>query len=266
VPGPHIPTPLDQLGARPFSFYPSITGTDHNEWVLQGASAEEIQVRNTKTQQTVWIARRLVSGVSGTEEPVVIVGLVKDLEYREGMVVPLVRRVLEMRREAMPQAVNDVPWRTAAPPPPGYRAPVVGIRLASEPDIRKGRSWLARIAAGILTCLVGLIVYREGPFGVRAKFFSTPPRVALPFTPDDDYFSIVSRLGRPAAERVRKTQGPLAYYLLRYPNHGYVLVLLGTTRDDSRYVGALGRTGRIIHTVQLPDGQDSAGVLMGLRR
>ncbi len=235
---------------------------EHNEWVLQSGSVEEIQVRNTKTRHSVWIARRLVTGVSSIEEPVVIVGLVKDLEYKEGMVVPLVRRVIEM-----PRAVNDVPWRAPASPTPGRLAPVVGIRLAAEPDMRKGRSWLARIAAGVLTCVIGLIVYREGPLGPRARFFSAPPRVALPFTPDDDRDSLVGRLGRPSMEVVRRTSQPgLEFYLLRYPERGFTLVLLGGSREGARYAGALGRGGRVIHSVPLADGKDSAPTLASLRR
>lgn len=262
VPGPHIPTPRDQLGPRPFSFYPPIGGTQHNEWALQSASAEEIQVRNTKTWQYLWIPRRLVRGVSSIEEPVVIVGLLKDLEYREGAVVPMVHRVIQM-----PRAVNDVPWRAPEPTTNGHLAPVVGIRLAAEPGAGKDRSWLARIAAGVLTCVVGLVVYRESPLGPRAGFFTVPSRVVLPFNADDDYLSLISRLGRPAVESVRRApaQG-LGFYLLRYPERGFTLVLAGATRDDARYTGALGPGGRVIHSVRLRDGRDSTAAMAGLRR
>jgi hypothetical protein len=260
VPGPYIPTPLDQLGQRPFSFYPPIAGIQHNEWRLRRSGLHEIEVMNSKTGEEISIARRFVGGVSSIEEPVMIVGLTKELEYKEGMVVPLVRRVIEM-----PQAVNDIPWRSA-PASPGHRAPVVGIRLASEPELRKGRTWMARIAAGVLTCVVGLIVFRDGPLGYRARFFAPAPRLALPFTASDDYISVVSRLGRPSWDRTFPAPDGKEFYLLRYAGHGYTVVLLGRAREDAHYAGALGRGARVVHSVTLPDGRDSTSILAALRR
>ena len=111
MPAPHIPTPLDQLGHRRFSFYPAIVSIEHNEWLFRSSDWDEIQVMNTKTHEEVWIPRRFLGGVSSAEEPVVIVGLVKELEYREGAIVPLIRRVIEM-----PRAVNDVPRPMNAAP------------------------------------------------------------------------------------------------------------------------------------------------------
>ena len=52
---------------------------------------------NTKSQQELWIRRGFLSGVSSIEEPIVIVGIVKELECREGG-GPHVRRVIEMPR------------------------------------------------------------------------------------------------------------------------------------------------------------------------
>jgi hypothetical protein len=264
VGGPHIPTPLEQLGTRPFSFYPSIAGFEHNEWRLRRSATDEFQVVNTKSNEEVWIPRRFLSGVSSIEEPIVIVGLVKELEYQSGVIVPLVRRVIEM-----PHAVNDIPWRNALPTDPGHRAPVIAIRLESEPETRKGRTWLARIAAGVLACVVGLIAFRDGPMGARARFFSPAPRAALPFSAKDDYLSIVSRIGRPSWEgsvpSFDRAGDGTEYHLLRYPERGYVLVLLGASRSSARYIGAFGRSGRVIHSILLTNGQDSSATLNALR-
>ncbi len=253
---PHIPTPLEQLGGRPFSFYPAIVNIEHNEWLLQRAGGDEIEVLNTKTKSELWIPRRFLSGVSSIEEPVVIVGLVKELEYKEGVVVPHVQRVIEM-----PRAVNDVPWRSAAPVEPGYRAPVVGIKVESEPDARKGRPLLVKIAAGLLTCVVGMIAFRDGSYWARSRFFTPMNRVSLPFTASDDYFSVVSRLGRPASERWRPAPGGGEFQLLRYPDRGFIVVLVGPNHDAARYAGALGRGGRVLHSVKLPTGEDSTPLL-----
>jgi len=103
------------MGNRSFSFYPAIRNIQHNEWQFRRAHPDEIQVMNTKSLQELWIPRGFLSGVSSIEEPVVIVGLLKELEYREGIVVPHVRRVIQM-----PLAANDIPrpWLNA-PAEPG---------------------------------------------------------------------------------------------------------------------------------------------------
>ena len=142
MPAPHIPTPLEQLGHRPFSFYPAIQNIQHNEWQLRRAHANEIQVVNTKSP-CGFPAVFLASGVSKHEEPVVIVGLLKELECREGIVVPHVRRVIEM-----PRAVNDVPRPWLAAPERGQLAQVVGIRVESSAESQTralsclGERWL----------------------------------------------------------------------------------------------------------------------------
>ncbi|HEV2202571.1 MAG TPA: hypothetical protein VGR73_22360 [Bryobacteraceae bacterium] len=259
MPAPHIPTPLDQLGHRRFSFYPAIVGVEHNEWLFRCSDWDEIQVMNTKTHQELWIPRRFLGGVSSTEEPVVIVGLVKELEFREGAVVPLVRRVIEM-----PRAVNDTPRPGGFASSAARLAPVVGIRLESETHPSPGRGLLVKVAAGLLTCIVGLVIFRDGPLSSRARFFTAPARVPLPFTASDDYLSIVSRIGRPASDAARTSPAGLEFHLLRFPDRGYTLVLLGHDRDQATYAGAFGRGGRVIHSVTLPDGADSAALLSRL--
>src|SRR5579863_7905032 len=99
-----LPTPLDQLGSRGFSFYPPILGIEHHQWSFRRATSGEIHVVNTSTITELSIHRRFIGEVSAIHDPVVIVGLVKELEYSAGAVVPHVRRVIEM-----PRAVNDSP-------------------------------------------------------------------------------------------------------------------------------------------------------------
>ena len=261
MPAPHIPTPLEQLGNRPFSFYPAIRNIQHNEWQLRRAHPDEIQVMNTKSLQELWIPRGFLSGVSSIEEPVVIVGLLKDLEYREGVVVPHVRRVIQM-----PLAVNDIPrpWLNA-PPEPGQLAPVVGIRVEGTPESQKGRKMLGAIAAGILTCVVGMVIFRDATAGARARFLRPPSRLSLPFTANDDYESVVDRIGYPDSSRSRPATDGRAFYLLRYPDRAFTLVLLGSDRIHAAYIGAFGRGGRVVHSVTLPDGHDSTALLTRLR-
>ena len=250
-----MPTPFEELGPRPFSFYPPIRNLDHNEWVFQRAHWNEIQVVNTKSGQELCIPARFLGGVSSIEEPVIIVGLVKDLEYREGVVVPHVQRVLQM--PAARAANGDARSWTAAVTPAPRLAPVVGIRTEAPRETRQNRKFLGAIAACILVAIVGMVIFRES---ARARFFSAPVHLALPFTGRDDYASVVAKWGHPAGTRSRAAMDGRQYYLLRYPERGLTLVLLGANRDQAFYLGAVSR-GRVLHSTALPDGTDTTALV-----
>lgn len=154
MPGPPIPASFESLGRRPFSFYPPIVNIEHNEWILRRANWTEFQVINTKTKVELCVPRRFVGEGAMVEEPVMIVGLVKELEFREGVVLPHVRRVIEM-----PHVVNaTAPARAAGPP---RIAPVVGIRIEAEPRSRVWRLLLVAAAAGLLLCVAVVILVQS---------------------------------------------------------------------------------------------------------
>lgn len=213
-----LPTPLDQLGSRHFSFYPPILGIEHNQWSFRRATASEIHVVNTRTLEDLLIPRRFIGEVSTIGEPVVIVGLVKELEFNAGAVVPHVRRVIEM-----PRAVNDSSGPTLRRAQP---ADVVGIRVEPAP---RSRWLLGAVAAALLAC-------------VAVLSFST--RVAPPFSSHDDYDSIVARLGLPAHDATHLANGK-QYRRLAYPRHGFTLLLI-----DGHYAGAYDPSGHLIHAVR----------------
>lgn len=186
--------------------------------MFRRSTAGEIQVVNTRSLTELSIPRRFIGEVSIVDEPVVIVGLVKELEYKAGAVYPHVRRVIEM-----PRAVNGF----SRPAPSGHGpAAVVGIRV--EPDNRS-RLVLGAIAAALLACVAVLT-------------FST--RVELPFTARDNYDSIVKRLGPPAQDEWR-TSGAQQYRRLSYPQRSFTLLVI-----DGHYAGAIDSAGRVIHAVR----------------
>jgi hypothetical protein len=179
VNAPHIPTQLDQLGSRPFSFYPSIVGVEHNQWRLRRVTWTEVHVINTKTDLEMWVPRHLVGEVSLIEEPVRIVGLIKELEYKGGVLIPHRRRVLEM-----PRAVGDSPRpgvireNLFRPILAENTARVVGIRVEEGSRARRWRRILGWIATGLLACIAAALAlvtiggHRRGvravdPFGHR---------------------------------------------------------------------------------------------------
>src|SRR5215469_14918196 len=162
---PPIPPPLESLGNRPFSFYPAIVNIEHNEWIYSKATWSEVLVINAKTGDELWIPRRFMGELSRIDDPVVIVGLSKELEYRGGAVWPYQRRVLQM-----PMAVNDAPC--AAPAPARSEpAPVIGIRVEST-ESRLGRLVGIALACGTVACILVVLLSRQGELRPRSVVFT----------------------------------------------------------------------------------------------
>lgn len=254
---PPVPSPLDQIGQRPFSFYPSILNIEHNEWSFRSATWAEIQVLNTKSRQEIWVPRRFLGDVSAIEEPVVIVGLLKELEYKAGAVWPRERRVIEMPKPAVPALPSSTPVKETV-------APVVGIRLETGTESRIGRLMLAAIAVGIVACVLVVSFFRGGVVGNRVAY-TTVLQSDVPFIASDDYYSIVRRWGPPAADRWRPASGELKYRLLQYPQAGLSLILMQSDPSGARYVGAMDAQWRVVHSVPWPGGKDSASILHSLK-
>ena len=201
--------------------------------MFRRATWSEIQVMNTKTSEELWIPRHFVGEVSLVAEPVRIVGLIKEIEFRAGAVYPHIRRVLEM-----PRAVNDAPRSYA---PQSLRsAAVVGIRVESR---SRTRTVMGSIAAGLLACMAFVTVFRDGAITSRLLARQSAARVDLPFTAQDDYESIVKRFGAPAEDQTTRN-----YRRLWYPKQSFALILVG--RDHPRYAGAFDANGRVIHSVR----------------
>src|SRR5271167_3740948 len=124
-----LPTPLQHLGGRRFSFYPPIRNLEPNEWLYRRATWAECVVVNARSGEEVWVPRIFLGEVSRIDEAVMIVGLNRELEWRRGVIIPLERRVIEF-----PGAVNDA----RSVPRSTHLAPVINIRL--EPK-RETRAW-----------------------------------------------------------------------------------------------------------------------------
>lgn len=234
---------------------------EHNEWVFRSVTWNDVLVVNTKSGSEVCVPRRYLGDVPSIDEPVILIGLTKELEYKEGVLLPHVRRVIEM-----PRAVNGSPRgfvRSLSGEAEVSRpAPVVAIRLESGPSSRARRFARGSIATGILACLTIAVLVRDGALGWHTGF--TAIRQAdLPLTAQDDYASIVSKLGSPETDRWRS--GAVSYRRLWYPQRALALILTGRDQDHATYAGAIDRNGRILHTVELPDGRNSVVILRRLR-
>jgi hypothetical protein len=255
-----LPPVFDQLAKRPFSFYPPILNVEHNEWLFRRATWSEIQVVNTKDQMEVWIPRRFLGEISSIEDPVVIVGLNKELEYKGGAVWPHQRRLIEM-----PVAVNDVP-RTGAAPRRPEPALVVGIKLESNPESRIGRLIIGSLVVGVLSCFVVISLFRYQQLNPRFTF-TARDQSFLELTAHDDYYSVVRKLGPPKESRWRPNTGEIQFQALDYPERSYVVILMGAEQREARYVGTIDKTWRsVLHDVSLPRGGSTGPMLRGLKR
>ncbi len=257
---PPIPPSLDHLATRPFSFYPPILNIERNEWLYRKATWSEILVLNCKSSEEIWIPRRFLGEVSRVDDPVLIVGLSKELEYKAGAVWPYQRRVIEM-----PLAVGGSP-QSVADPERAERAPVVDIRVPPSTDKRIFRLIGGALAVAILLYLAAVNLTRIGDIRQRQTVLSTADQSYLELTGRDDYTGVLGKLGSPAKDRWMSESGELQYRALSYPDRKYTVILMGSGRDSATYIGTMDEKWRPLHSVELHSGGTTASLLRGLRR
>lgn len=255
---PSIPPPLDQVGPKPFAFYPPILNFEQNEWLYRKANWSEVLVLNKHSGIEVWIPRHYIGEVSRVDAPIVIVGLRKELEFKAGSVWPHERRVI-----MMPRAVGDTGAVPLSPLPSGP-APVIGIRLESGAERHISRLIGVALIIGVLACVIGVGVFR-GLAGGRVVYRAVP-QSDLGLAADDDYAAVVRKLGSPAEDHWRTGNGALQYRSLRYPASGLTVILMGTDRESARYIGLMDSAWRPVHSVTMRGGPDSASLLTELPR
>jgi hypothetical protein len=256
---PPIPPSLEHLATRPFSFYPPIINVEHNEWLFRKATWSEIQVVNCKSGAEVWISRRFVGEVSRIDDPVLIVGLNRELEYKGGAVWPLQRRVIEM-----PVAVGGLPM-PSSPSDRGAPARVVGIRLESS-DKRIFKLIGGVLAAAIFLYIVAVNLNRVGELRQRTVAFTTKDQQYLELTSRDDYLAIVQKLGQPAYDRWQSETNTIQVRALSYPDRKYTIFLMGSDRRSAAYIGTMDENWKPVHSVVLHSGGTTSSMLRNLKR
>lgn len=253
---PPITPPLEQFGKRPFSFYPPIRNIEHNEWVFEKSTWSEMLVRNTKAGMELWVPRRFLGEISSIDEPVMIVGLLKELEYKAGTVWPHERRIIEMPKSAGSSA--SPAGEAMAPRPEGFSA----LRMDSPAEGRLGRLIIGALVLFILACFLVISIYR-GRAGGRVQYQGIE-QSSLGLTAADDYFAVVRKLGTPFGEAWLSEEGALQYRALRYRDA--TIILMGAERNKEHYIGALNKEWKPIDTVQLPNGHNTGSMLRSLKR
>jgi len=210
-------------------------------------------VVNCKSGAEVWISRRYIGEVSRVDDPVLIVGLNRELEYKGGMVVPYQRRVIEM-----PMAVGGT-----VPLPSGERiepAPIVGIRLASATDRRIVKLIGIAVAIAVVVCVLAVSLSRQ------RVVYTTRDQTYMALNARDDRTAVVLKLGEPATDHWRSESGTMQFEALAYPERKLTVILMGPDRNDVRYIGTVDDRWAPIHWIENRSGGDSESLLRGLRR
>jgi len=258
--------PQAELLNRPFSFYPPIHGVENNEWRLKQATWSEMLVRNTQSDIEVAIPRLYFGAVSETDKPVMIVGLNQELEYKMGGVWPLKRNLVSMPSPPLK-------------PPPGYKSP-------HDPSEPKGFGAMMGISSEgtdtRMTRLIGIsflsiislvfVVWAVIRFTPETRpTFVARDQSYLELNREDDYFSIVRKLGPPSDDHWKPNSGELQYRALFFKDRGYAVILMGTKQEDVRYIGAMGlgpdgKAWAPLHSIDFARGANTMGMLRTLPR
>ncbi len=154
---------LESFAGRPFSFYPAILNIEHNEWTYQKGTWSEILVHNTKTEKEIWVPRRHLGEISRVDEPVMIVGLNSELEYKGGTVWPHKRRIIQMPRASKSAKSGNEEENGGAPP-----APPASRESAAERKI--GWLILGTLAAFIGLAALGVYLTRSKETGGQVTY------------------------------------------------------------------------------------------------
>jgi len=258
---PPIPPSLDHLTTRPFSFYPAILNIEHNEWLFRKATWSEILVVNCKSGAELWIPRRFMGDVSRIDDPVLIVGLNRELEFKGGAVWPYQPRVIQMPVAVGGSAFPPSEVSTDRPAP----APVVGIRLEPS-DKRIFKLIGTALGFAILAYILALNLNKITEIRQRTVTFSTKDQQFLDLSGRDDYVAVIQKLGQPETDRWKSDSGMIQYRALSYPDRKYTIILMGKDRNSANYIGAMDEQWKPVHSVELHSGGTTTSLLRSLSR
>jgi hypothetical protein len=246
MPAEPIAPELENLGDRAFSFYPPILNVEHNEWKLLRATWSEMLVHNTKSGDEIWVPRRFVGEISRIDEPVMIVGLKKELEFKAGQVVQHERRVLSM--PSTPQRIPRTEQGAVVAP--------------------KGHSSSTKSESRLVVVILGMLVFGIAATYLLVSYFRSDhieykaiEQQDLGFNAQSDYFDVVNKLGKPAADRWKSDSGERQLRALDYPAQGLTIILMGVDRNKEHYIGAMNKDWRPVHYIRHAGGGDTRALL-----
>ncbi len=253
---------LEQYAGRPLAFRPAIGNTEPNEWLYQKRTWSEILVRNTGSGKEIWVPRSYLGDLTGVEDAVMALELNRELDYRGGTVVPRtpgVPRTSSASRAATARESEAV--STAGSETADRAVGKASGETATERKIQK--LVLLSLAGFIVLSAVLIFVTRSHETGGTITFQPVLQR-DIRLTARDGYDDVIREFGEPAEIRWRSNTGERQFQALEYPNRGLTLILMGTDRQDQRYIGAKDEEWRTVHYVTLTDGSTTDAILRTL--
>ena len=249
---------LEALEGRRFSFYPAVHGIEHNEWTLQDSTWSEVQVRNGMSGQEFWIPKRDLGEVSSSDSPVLILGLQRELEFKAGGIYPY-RRV-----------VTEMPSTPASRRPPTTPVAEPKQRLLSVSDARLVKLLAIAIGVALLASVIGFL-------GLVGRLHNPLDRWLQPDTTtvdqryiglgtNDSYFEVVAKLGTPESEAwISGEEDEIQFQALYFSTRRYIVVMMGSTRGDMRYLGTLhDPTRQVLDSAEFARGGDTGSMMRNL--
>ena len=246
------------LAGRTFAFFPAIRNIEHNEWTLQRETWSEVLAKNVRTGDEIWVPRSHIGKISSADTPILIVGLLRELQFKGGSVSPFRQQVVSMP----PSGGASRP--TASPEPPAPK------RSNSAAD-RQTLSFIAKaLLAGFAVVLLFVMFnFSKSENPIAALFrtdTSTPDQRYLGLTNSDSYHLVRSKVGQPEREQwISGEEADLQFQALWYPRRSYLVILMGGTRADMRYIGTLHDPSRkVLDAARLSRGGDTSSLLHNL--
>ncbi len=252
------PPSLDSLGERLFSFYPPIVGIERNEWISRQSTWSEMLVFNPTMNLEVWIPRSYLGEISKVEEPVMIIGLKRELEYKGGSVWPHQRRVFEM-------PANPIVARGPSPAQTPRVSVFQSLRLDGGAEASTTRLLAIALAVFLVATVAGITIYKMRSTGGRIEYQGVL-QMELGFTNKTDFHDVVRKLGNPDEDRYKEDAGERQYRLLAYKKLDLIVILMGADRGAERYIGAKDSAWRTVHAVALPGGANTEPILRALKK
>jgi hypothetical protein len=258
MPEPPIHPLEESLDGRAFAFFPPIRNVAFNEWRFLKSTWSELLVANEKAGVEVWIPRRHFGAISSVDQPIPIVGLERELEYRAGSVFPYRSKLLEMPKEVL-EKPSDESRATGS----GAKVATAGSGPRNEGNVFK----LIGVALAMALVLVfgAVAIYRGGGFFRQEALLSTSDQQYLGLGAEDDYTSIVRRLGKPSDDRRNSRSKEVVFRVLEYKERGYSVILFGADDGGTRYIGTMDANWRPLHSVA-GHGTDYSAMLRALPR
>lgn len=249
---------LDELADRRFSFYPTILNVEHNEWTLAKETWSEVLVANVAGGLEIWIPRTYLGSISNSDSPVLIVGLTRELEWKAGKIWPHQERLIEMPpRKAVAKAAS-----VETRPAPASRQSVA--------ESSAGRLLMAALGVGLLATLFAVMWAFDSLRSPLDILFPTDTTTAdqryLGVAGTDSYADVLEKVGVPETEQwISKPAAAIQFQVLTYSSRSYFLILMGPSREQARYIGAIHVPSRkMLDSVKLSGGGSTASMLKNL--